>query len=711
MSLNIGGLYVGVKEGTTPETVADCIERYWLAIGAKPIARAPLEVAPLSLAKTAELAFAVTPVGEDERRKKWIAVYDSERYRADPALALHLSKKLGVPVVFYEISGASGDYAFTKVYGDGGPKLPKRADTQRWIEGFPYALLYFDQLEKTRIAAADFRVFGFEAVPYRPKAKYSGPSPAETRELAVEAQIAELAVARDAAGVRRLGTKSGQALLKSALHGLDRCDLRRPRDLKYVLALADLAIKERADLGVIVEAAVRASDDTLLASALRAIGKTNYLWGILEARGIECSERGEHAIAHRLLRACVEGPSPSPTAWNNHAHTLAKLAPKERPRGKDLEATRKLLTRALEVGPANVSIFHNVARAAAAIGDEDLALEAIEGAAQSGYERMDSIRTDDDLRGLFNHSRFRAVFETKARRHPPSSGPDQLAALTISLRIRGKPHVVYRAVVAMVFYFGGPFETILPRMGRLLDAYRADVPAGVLAFYYHGGFKPLGKAKATKDRKDFETAQRGARTLHYRSTEGDATEYQFEVLTSESHGGGSVLLTFPLDAARDPDSLFERFVGYASRAESESAHAGYASNDRKSASYEGVSWHGDGQDRFLAMQGRNAWWEAGNTPPAHWAVWLSSPLEQRLGGAAALRKKVGAAQITEASGGVAIRTARHVPLAPRANPQDCGAIPDVARALAPLRIKATGERNIAYLARWDDLAGGAFDNG
>jgi len=40
-----------------------------------------------------------------------------------------------------------------------------------------------------------------------------------------------------------------------------------------------------------------------------------------------------------------------------------------------------------------------------------------------------------------------------------------------------------------------------------------------------------------------------------------------------------------------------------------------------------------------------------------------------------------------------------------------GPLTNVARALAPLRIKATGERNIAYLARWDDLAGGGFDNG
>lgn len=51
MSLNIGGLYVGVKKGVTAAAVAAVIDAHWRAIGAKPYDGDPLEIPPLSLTR------------------------------------------------------------------------------------------------------------------------------------------------------------------------------------------------------------------------------------------------------------------------------------------------------------------------------------------------------------------------------------------------------------------------------------------------------------------------------------------------------------------------------------------------------------------------------------------------------------------------------------------------------------------------------------
>src|SRR5688572_24899376 len=160
MSLNVGGLYVGVKDGVTAEAVVSSIDAHWRAIGAVPLQGEPLDLSPLSVKKTARLGFAVTPEGRDERGERWIGVYDSERYTADPTLARHLAEALGVPVVFFEVSGASGDYASVKVYGVGGPDPPKRSEIVEWLEGFPYPLVYFNQLKEAD-ELEHWQIFGF----------------------------------------------------------------------------------------------------------------------------------------------------------------------------------------------------------------------------------------------------------------------------------------------------------------------------------------------------------------------------------------------------------------------------------------------------------------------------------------------------------------------------------------------------------------------
>ena len=63
------------------------------------------------------------------------------------------------------------------------------------------------------------------------------------------------------------------------------------------------------------EKAARANDETALAKTLEELGSRGWMWGLLETRAHECSQRGDHDIAFRLLRASCDGPSPSLLAW------------------------------------------------------------------------------------------------------------------------------------------------------------------------------------------------------------------------------------------------------------------------------------------------------------------------------------------------------------------------------------------------------------
>jgi len=145
MSLNLGGLYVVSERGVTRAKVVAAIKAFWTEIGARPHTGDVLAIDPLSLEKTGVLGFAV-----GRETDGWIAVYDSERYRADPALARYLNAELGVPVLHFEFHGAT-DGAYAKVYGSGGPKLsakPKWEEIEALVDPMPFAFLYFNKLRK-----------------------------------------------------------------------------------------------------------------------------------------------------------------------------------------------------------------------------------------------------------------------------------------------------------------------------------------------------------------------------------------------------------------------------------------------------------------------------------------------------------------------------------------------------------------------------------
>lgn len=158
------------------------------------------------------------------------------------------------------------------------------------------------------------------------------------------------------------------------------------------------------------------------------------------------------------------------------------------------------------------------------------------------------------------------------------------------------------------------------------------------------------------------------------------------------------------------EHLEARFIRYATLAKADAAHAGYDQRNRDNAAYEGIHWNRtELSERFLAFQGRNDRWAPGRTPPAHWLVWLGPALANELGGAK-IADATGEAKLTETAAGLAMRAAKMPPAGPAARPDDVGAIPDIARALAPRRISAGGQKNIDYLARWTNIASSRWDN-
>lgn len=444
-----------------------------------------------------------------------------------------------------------------------------------------------------------------------------------------------------------------------------------------------------------VEAAVRAKDEAALAKALKALGES-YLWGSLELCAHRRLEAGEHELAFGLLRVVVDGKRPSLSAWNNLCYVLNAW-----PGRPDIAIAEPLLERALAAAPSNPFIFHNLACAAVKYSRYELALEAVAGAAKYGYAEMDRVRADEELAPIAPDPRFAKALEATIR-----WTPEELDELTLRLALDGETHVVHRAVMGMTFHFGGRLAEVSPRLVGLLDAYLADIPEGALRFYGPSNFKPLTKAMTTKTRNQLATPRRDFIHIDFRPADGDAGPFEFFADGDEEDGAVTVFLAFPLAEAKDPDAFEARFLRYVALVEPDTGHAGYSFTNRDVSEYEGISWNRtDFAKRFLGAQNRNPWWRPGRAAPAHWLTWLGPALTKKLGA-----PSLGDARTIEAAGGVAIRAAKLPPVARRRRLEDVGALPDVARALAPLRIQAIGADNIAYLARWDGVKSTPWDN-
>ncbi|MEO0814676.1 MAG: hypothetical protein AAFY60_17575, partial [Myxococcota bacterium] len=172
MGLNVGGLHVRVHENLNSKKVAEEVEAYWLGLGATRSKADALEHKPLSLEKTGSLGYLVMPVfeGAEQTKESWVPVYDSERYRADPALARHLALRLETSVWYWKVSDASS-HAYAKCYG--GEEAELRGESVlELLDTLPECPLYFNQAREALPQEALDRctLLSFEQIPHRPNA-------------------------------------------------------------------------------------------------------------------------------------------------------------------------------------------------------------------------------------------------------------------------------------------------------------------------------------------------------------------------------------------------------------------------------------------------------------------------------------------------------------------------------------------------------------
>lgn len=691
MSLNVGGIYVAAPARVTRRQVVELITSYWLNLGARSHAGDPLQLEPLSLEKTGILGFAVAEPAEGPAEERWIAVYDSERYRADSALARHLAITLGVPVVHYEMAGAT-DYAYAKVYGDGGPELPRKL-TWDEVEGFvaynfPHPFLYFNKLkEAAKEELADFAFFAFEGIGPRPRAKYTGTARAVLEQEATKAAAAALAKRYDVAGVRALLTQA--AYVESEVRdAVKYARQTEPAGLRFVLAFAQMCADDPWTNREVAEAAVRAGDDALFARAF-AVEHQATSFALFEQSALTLYKEKNVAGALKILGAIVGRPSASLTAWNNWLAMLLQC-----PLPPYAELAERFMA-AAQLAPKNPSMFHNLACLAQRYGDSEQALAHIRAAARYGYENLQALRDDETFETLRRDPRFDAALAP--------SGEFALDELEQRLIIHGQERVVMRPVLGMVFYCRAALPEIGPRIASAVERYIAMLPPGTLTHAKKGHWRALNKGTLTKDKNFLRKPPADAAyfTLSLRAGDGDAVDHAIEV---EVWSGAAtrVACTFPRTLAAD--DAVRRFAEIADILQFTSGMAGHTVAERDSCNvYEGVHWDSAPlYARCLGFAPRYRGHAMGreDAAVAHWLTFLAHPLVALLGGEAALAHAIGSAQLQRSEAGVCIRASAAAPIGVMTNPRDLGALPDVARALRALR-PGSDEECTRQHARWD----------
>jgi hypothetical protein len=716
MSLHVGALWVG---STERDRIVGLIREYWAQRGAQPITTDPLAVPPSALAKTGQLAFGVAPpaaVGPDS--PQWTAVYDSERYRADNELAVHLAEQLRVPVVVAEFTG-SVDTATIAVFGEGGPAVPRSGHPEHWdaVETFvreelPYAFIAFDQLQLAEPAAlADWAVLGFEGVPFRRGAQYTGPSPDELATRQASARAKALAAAGDVAGLRDLWERE-PARRDTLIGELDR-DVTDETGRRVYLAFAEEILgREQYWLTYpLAEAAFLAGDEALFDRACASLGPRVSR---LEAFGVGLLQQGRFDESVRVLSRVCAGKGPSLTSWNNLAHGLCY-------HNEPLPArTGQWLAAADEHGLANPYILHNTACAWLRIGHRDRALAAVESAVRAGYPLLDRLRTDDDLRALHDDPRFLAAFDR-------SAGPAHLSNLVLVVEHHGEPRVLARPLLTMHFFVeAGPGTSAGPTLAALMRAYLDDAPAGAVSTRRARGVwgKPLRPKRIAKDLARLRGAadSRWATIAYRGQTDADGgapTPYGLDITLNgrtdptddpSETTVSTVRLLFPPDeAGTDPDAVVARFLRYAALAPlaaplTASLAAGGCGLElvlRQSDQLE-MWWQADmlreRREQLLGFEhhpGRE--WSPDTAPGPSWLTLVGPALVTRMSTMEGPRPLA-------VTGGLCLRASVYPPVG--ADPDDVGTLPSVARLLRPLRADGTPE----HYARFDDLTDSGYDN-
>ncbi|MCA9670645.1 MAG: DUF3396 domain-containing protein [Myxococcales bacterium] len=735
MSLNVGGIYVKAVADVSREAVLDAITRYWQARGATVSRASPLELSPLSLRKTGELGFAVAEAAEAEDDwGRWIAVYDSERYHGDHELARYLHDALDAPVMIFQMAGAS-DIATVALHGDGPPvpetvELAARDDdddddddehehepwegqdwgeVEAYVSRFPDAFLYFNQLQRADPAQlSNLALLRFENIPHRPGSGYSGPDDEVLAQEQRKAAAGELAAALDGAALRELVEQHPDVVF-AAMDGVAWLDPADASAREAILAMADVGIERGLKLDQLAHAAAIEGDDALLDRIFAAMS-AGYWWGLCESRAHGLLVAANHSAAFRLLRRLVDRDGPSLTALNNFAHALA-VVDEALLRGVDVD---ELLDAAEQAGPQNVAIYHNLACARVRLGQLERAIDAVEGAVRWGYHDIERMREDDDLAPLRESPRFAAAFE--------GGLAIALDDLVTRRSERGNLLVIARPVLELRLFLS-PVARCAAPVAALLRELCAERKAELTVYRARGGlYKTLKKGKVARDLgvlSRLTAKDTGVAEVHYgQSLEGEPGPWdvRFKGYPEGMNLQSELSVCWPWTVAMEqPDELAARLLELVARLPFEAGGAGLSFGVRLTNGGSGADYANDKlRPRFVGFEHhpRREWNAHGRSPGSAWLTFLSAALVEQLGGAPALASAIAPAQLCElgkhGDAGVCARASRRPPIGLVTAANDVGALPAVARALAPLRVEDS--RCAAHYARLDAIDAGEFEN-
>ncbi len=676
MGLHVGGIYVEAAKVTQADVVA-AIEKYWTNIGAKKSALDPLEFEPLGLEETGRLGFVVSKA-LDGATGRWIAVYDSQRYNADPALARELAHTLGVDVWFYEITG-SVDHAYAKRYGATEETVKDEEKVLEQIGPMPYALLYFNKLKEEPSVLADFALLAFEGIPHRPNAKYSGPSAETKQSIARAASAEELAAALDAAALIPMASEH-RVMWEVIKPAVERADLRDPKQCAFVHALADVVLGNDTVNWHVGEACLRMGDRARFERAMT--GMAEFQASLSSSRAAKLIQDGERAVGFAMLEQISRNGSARTDVLNNALHAFCQIEEAHAlPAGRlDL-----LFTRAIEVGRANPPLFHNLACALVKERRFEEAVDAVGLAVKWGYEHIAAMKDDADLAPLRSHARWASAFE------PPKTVALEKIVVRSSTRERS---IVTIAPVVLLTLFFGRRKPALDSIADLLARIASELSKDTFAHYQWGSgschWSPIGKGKIARDITAMRKDDKYTMALRWGSHDGEPLGHRVSIELEEESGELDVML--PLDAANDPEALASRLASWAAMVPLVCGAAGYGLGIFEQGPILGPGSYAESEHermmpRYLGFTASKresgaVTWQPGNACWPCWLTFLGRDLADQLG--SGLERTVAPARVVEMPNGVCIRAATAPFVGLATAPSDLGALPNVAKALAGL---------------------------
>lgn len=686
MGIHVGGIYVEANsKGITQKAVAEFIRNYWLKIGAKESERDPLQFKPLELSKTGLLGFAVTSIAKDEKGKQWIGIYDSERYTADPALARALSIHFEADVWFYDITD-SVNYAYAKKYGKEEEEIKKYDKAIEKAESFPYTLLYFNQLTNlTEEERKDFLFLSFEDVPFRPKAKYSGPSPEQlsSNDLVIQAQ--QYVKSKNAEKLIKIS--DDHSVYYDVIHDVfDDTNLSDPEEINFIYKLAPMAIQKDNSFCSIAEAALRMKDEKMFEDAIKTIPQHRLYK--LEWRAREILNT-DPQISFRLIEAQIARENYSDTRiLNNAIHFLERTAHQT-----DISAKRlnTLLEKAYKAGPQNPGILHNLACVYVKMKLYDKALQCVEDAVKYGYNLIDKLKNDVDLKPIQSDERFKKAFEQK----PTLTSLDHLKMV----RRVGKKEVAWiTPAIGLHLYFKK--DEARTGAADLLEQLYKEFPE-MFSYYLPSGHVQLSPTSKGKVKRDMTTLRKGKAPygydIYYNALEDGGAADQRILIDLYNKHDGEVSICLPIDLAKQPEELYTRLINYANLLPFEVGSAGYSF----SVQYEGNGC--DAAENLLRLL-ESYWGFTTGQKSLHcmpnakfiipnWLTFLNAEQAQKVD----LKKLPSTCIQTLPNRGIVIRAAEKPFIGLSTNPNDLDLLPQVIQALEPILPKESLNNEIGKL--------------